>query len=266
LILFVFLIWILPFFIIGFFIHSIEGAITGAVLALSMLTVNLIGGKNTILFLSKARRTVDLNILQIVDNYSCVLGLKNVEVYYSRFFPNNIFFAQSLISNPCIIVGNDLQERLLKGELEILIFSALHRIQMGDAKFRTSLTTIMAFLNIFSVILSKNRIFQSSSLKSYILFLSQPFKIISAFLFSNRRDILEFDRSTVKITNRQKELSSALFKLSSVPFCQQGLENSFSKDVLENLAILENKQNDLIHGLSNIGVDTQERCLALSKS
>jgi Zn-dependent protease with chaperone function len=211
----------------------------------------------------RAKRPLEnRDLVNIVNNFSCRLGLEKVTVYISYDYPSNVYFMQPLIGGPSLVVGYGITTKLSRKELDALLFSALVRIKQGDARFRTICSLILGvfYFPFYALLLTPlGKVHILGSLVSYLIF---PVRILRSLLLSSRRDLGGYDQEVYKLLEDPSNLTSAFFKVSQLNFEKT---DSLADIFMEDIALGENKKEDILSSILRSGNNVNKRYLNIER-
>ncbi len=191
-----------------------------------------------------------------VSNHACRFGLGKIHVYSSQRFSNNIYFANSILGKPSIIIGDNLYRQLKKDELEVLIVAALWYIDSGEAGYRTICSLILSIYRLPMILIPKRKLYSQSRITSLISFFIFPLSLIKFWIFNAKSSQILSDHQIFKMGASEEAYSSVIYKLSLLNEVKVG---AFSSSIVQNLAIADNKSNEMMNVLSSLGMTPEEK-------
>lgn len=174
----------------GFFLINPFGEIYGLLASLGVILIIMLLADRLLLVSIGAKEISKSahDVMFIIQNQSCKLGLSNIRVYKSFKVPAGVYCLHPIFNRPCLILSNDFFEIDSSQMREIYLVEALEFIKSGRGRF-SSLVSYVAFLIFFPA-----HLFNRLSLKSCsILFLYAllPLYFLKDYVVeSNYRSIL----------------------------------------------------------------------------
>lgn len=216
-------------------------------------------GEKVVLYFAAARYvTDDENLLNQIKNFSCHLGLKNVKIYSSGRFSNNVFYANSYFGTPTLIIGKNIFKNFTRNELNSLIYASLLRLTTLDSKRRTmvSLMLLILFLPVYQArkILAKHK-------NTYLNIFLYPGYYLKSVMYASVEMAMSLDREVANLEGLRKEYITALFKISHL---EASYSHSAGDFLLYELAHIPNKERDVLFDLVMGEDHTKERIKALA--
>ena len=231
-------------------------------IALLFIGVFLKWGEKLILIFSKARYVTDDELLiNQVKNFCCHLNIREVKIYWSNAFVNNVYYADSFFGKPVLVIGKNIYNQFSRNELNSLIYASLLRVKSGDAKNRTFVS--LGFLVLYSPIYIVRSFFKSPRIRRRFEIFFYPAFSLKSMMYESEKEVVSFDAEVGKMQGLRKDYVAALFKVSQLP----GLyENSAGALAIAGLSHVKNSSNDVISNVLSKVVDIKTRMKALSSS
>ncbi len=216
-------------------------------------------GEKIILVLSKARYvTDDESLINQVKNFCCHLSISEVKIYWSNAFVNNVYYTDSYMGKPALVIGKNIYTQFSRNELNSLIYASLLKIKSSEAKNRTLVSLI--FLVLYSPVYVVRSFFNSYRMRRNLEIFFYPAFSLKTLMYENEKSVLFFDQEVGKMQGLKKDYMAALFKISHLP--------SFNERTVGALAIAElshakNSSEDVLGSLLFKTVDMNARMKAL---
>ncbi len=259
--LFIIVLFLLTFALIGILFNLIYGFWFGLMLAMMLLLFFTKWGEKLVLIFAKARYvTDDENLINQIKNFCSHLSMPEVKVYWSNVHVNNLYFTDAHLGEPALIIGKNLYRTFSRNELNSLIYASLLRLKTGEAKNRT-MTTLIFFI-LYSPIYILQKILPAS-LKNGVKFFYYPAFVLKSRMYENKKELVAFDNIVGKMSGLKKDYISALFKTSYLPAIN---ELSIGSLVLGDLSHTKNLTFDPLSDLMISSVDIKERIKFLSSN
>lgn len=245
--------------LIGLLFYLHWGFIVGVLLALSTIVFLLIFGEKIILIFTKARYVTDDEILiNQVKNFCCHLEIAEVKIYWSNVFVNNLYYANTYLGKPTLIIGKNIYNTFSRNEINSLIYASLLKLRSDEAKQRTLASLI--FLILYSpVYFFRAMVSNKSTLSALNVFL-YPAYFLKSKIYEQEADVLGFDQEVARHTGLKKDYISALFKVSHLPICNEG---SIGGLLVNELNHVKNQTEDVLAYLLIQNVSVEARVKAL---
>lgn len=246
----------------GLLFNLSYGLWAGLIFALVVIAFFIKWGEKLILVLSKARYVSDDEALvNQVKNFCCHLSIPEVKIYWSNAFINNVYYTDSYLGKPALVIGKNIYNQFTRNELNSLIYASLLKIKSAEAKNRTLVSLI--FLVLYCPVYMVRSFFNSSRLRRNLEIFFYPAFSLKMLMYENEKSVLAFDQEVGKMQGLKKDYMAALFKISHLP--------SFSERTLGALAIAElshakNSSDDVIGNLLFKTVDMNARMKSLGSN
>jgi len=232
---------------------EVYGIVIGSMI---LLTLVVIADKVILGAMHAKSMNVPHEVNEVVSNYACRFGVSKLNVYSTRRFPNNLYFANSLFGNPSIIIGENLYGKIKKDELEVLVVAALWSINSGEAGFRTLATLVLAIYRLPMILVPKKKLHSQSRLGTLINFFIFPLNLVRFWIFKRKSSQILSKHEIFKMGASREAYSSVIYKLSHFEEIKLG---AFSSAIVQNLAIADNKSIAITSNLSLLGMMPEDR-------
>lgn len=255
----VYILFLLWLSLIGFFLNLHWGLAYGAATAIVLFIVFSFWGEKIVLYFSRARYvTDDEMLLNQVKNFSCHLGLRDVKIFSSATFPNNVYYAQSYYGKPTLIIGKKIFQDFTRLELNSLVYASLLRLKSVDSKRRTMVSLILLIL--FVPVYLMRKIF-SKHQNSYLNIFLYPGYYLKNIMYGNLEISKMLDREVATLEGLRKEYIAAIFKIANLDASPNHTAGDF---LLFELAHIPNKERDVLFDLVMGEDNSTERIEALA--
>lgn len=252
--LFIIILFLLTFALVGILFNLLNGFWIGLSIALFILLFFVKWGEKIVLVFAKARYiTDDERLINQVKNFCCHLSMPEVKVYWSNVHVNNLYFTDSHLGDPALIIGKNIYKNYSRNELNSLIYASLLRIKSGEAKNRT-MTTLIFFI-LYSPVYFIQRILPAR-LKNGVRFFYYPAFVLKSRMYENEKELAAFDNLVGKMSGLKKDYVSALFKTSRLDAIN---ELSIGSLILGDLSHTKNLTFDPLSDLMISNIDVKER-------
>ncbi len=202
--------------------------------------------------------TDDELLINQVKNFCCHLTIKEVKIYWSNTFVNNVYYTDSYFGKPALIIGKNIYSEFSRNELNSLIYASLLRVRSGEARNRTLISLL--FLVLYSPVYIMRSFFKSYRYsRSFEIFFYPAFSLKS-MMYEKEKDVLIFDAEVGKMLGLRKDYVAALFKISHL---SSFYENSVGGLVMAELSHAKNSSQDVINNILFEKVDIKKRMKAL---
>jgi hypothetical protein len=219
-------------------------------------------GEKLVLIASKARYVTDDEVLiNQVKNFCCHLNIKEVKVYWSNTFVNNMYFTDSYLGKPALIIGKTVYAQFSRNELNSLIYASLLRIRAKEARNRTFVSLL--FLVLYSPIYTARAFFQSTRIRRGFDVFFYPAFALKSMMYENEKNVVAFDTEVGKMQGLKKDYMAALFKISQMPCF---FESSIGALVITELSHAKNASDNVLGNILYKKVDIKTRMKALSSN
>lgn len=255
----IYFIYFTTFGLIGLLFDLHSGFLIGLILSMLIFLFLALFGEKLVLIFSKARYVTDDELLiNQVKNFCCHIEIPEVKIYWSNVFVNNIYFTNSYFGKPALIIGKDVYKTFSRNELNSLIFASLLKLKSNEAKHRT-MAALIFFIIYSPVYILKSALSERGSASNLNIFL-YPAYYLKSKLYENETAILKFDQSVCALDGLRKDYISALFKVASLPTCD---EHSIGGLVLSELNHVQNKTSAVINYLlvEHVSIETRVKAL-----
>jgi len=257
--LFIVILFLLSFALIGILFNLIYGLWYGVGVALLLLIAFVKWGEKIVLIFARARYvTDDESLVNQVKNFCCHLSMPEVKVYWSNIFINNLYYTDSRLGDPALIIGKNLYRTFSRNELNSLIYASLLRIKTGEARNRT-MTTLIFFI-LYSPTYLIHRLLPSRLAKGVRFFLYPAF-VLKSRMYENEKELQFFDQRVGQMSGLKKDYIAALFKTASLPAIN---ELSIGSMILGDLSLAKNQTSDPLADLMVNRIDVKQRIKLLS--
>jgi hypothetical protein len=247
------------FALLGFFLDMRLGIVTGIGFSILLFMIFSFWGEKIILYFAEARYvTDDESLLNQVKNFSCHLGLRNVKIFTSVRFPNNIYYTRAYWGEPTLIIGKNIFNTLSKNELSCLIYSSLLRLKSLDACHRTMVSLILSVL-LLPVYLFR-RMF-SKLIKSYLIIFLYPGYFLKSFMYASSDVSILLDQEVISLPGLRKEYITSIFKISKLESDSNFTAGDY---LLYQLSHIPNKSRDVLFDIFEREISTTERIKVLA--
>lgn len=236
------------------------GLIIGPVLAVLLIAFYSKWGEKLVLVFARARYVTDDEILiNQVKNFCVHLNILEVKVYWSSSFVNNVYYTDSYLGKPALIIGKHIYQQFTRNELNSLIYASLLKIKSGEAKNRTLVSLI--FLVLYSPVYVIRSFFNSYKMRKNMEIFFYPAFSLKTLMYENETNVINFDSEVGKMVGLKKDYMAALFKISHMPSFN---ERTIGALVLAELSHTKNETDDVLGSLLFKTVDIRVRMKALS--
>lgn len=216
-------------------------------------------GEKIVLYFSSARYvTDDETLLNQVKNFSVHLGLRDVKIFSSAKFPNNVFYAHSYYGNPTLIIGKNIFQDFTRMELNSLVYASLLRLKSIDSKRRTMISLILLIL--FSPVYLARKLF-SKHQNSYLNIFLYPGYYLKSVMYAVSEISMTLDQEVATLEGLRKDYIAAIFKISRLEASPMHSAGDF---LLYELAHIPNKERDVLFDLVMGEDNSTERIEALA--
>ncbi len=235
--------FILVLALIGLLFDLHDGALVGLVVSLFILGFFFKYSEKIVLLLSKARYiTDDEELVNQVKNICTYLGIKEIKLYWSGVFVNNIYFVNSYGGTASIIIGKSVYYELTKNEVNSLLYATLLRIKTAESKHRTIINVVVLLL--FSWVFIFHRLINKEGrLKGLIRYYLYPAFYVKNLFYMRAENSDYFDELVFKNSFLKRDYVSAIFKVSKFEDLYPLSVGAF---VLSGLTHVKNSQSDFI--------------------
>ena len=231
----------------------------GFIVSVLFLIVFSLWGEKLVLYYAKARYVSDDEVLiNQVKNFSCHLGLKEVKIFSSATFANNVYFTQAYYGRPTLIIGKNIFLSLSRKELNSLIYASLLRLKSRDSCRRTMVSLII--LVLFSPVYFIRKI-AARNLKPYLDIFLFPGYFLKNIIYTNPSIAMALDMEVAQLEGLRKEYISAIFKLSRMEASSTLTPGDF---ILYELSHIPNKERGVLFDIVMGEQNTNERIEALA--
>jgi hypothetical protein len=241
-------------------INITYGLNVGVILAITIMAILSKWGEKLVLVFAKGRYvTDDESLVNQVKNFCVHLSIGEVKIYWSNTFINNVYYADSYLGKPALIIGKNIYTQFSKNELNSLIYASLLKIKSGEAKNRTMVSLL--FFILYSPIYILRSFFKSNKIRKYLEIFFYPGFSIKTLMYENEKIVISFDQEVGKMVGLRKDYISSLFKI--------GRLKSFNGRTMRALVMAElthtkNETEDVLESLLFKKVDINTRMKALS--
>lgn len=243
---------------VGILFNLIYGLWFGLIIALLLLLVFVKWGEKIVLIFARARYvTDDESLVNQVKNFCCHLSMPEVKVYWSNVFVNNLYYTDSHMGDPALIIGKNLYRTFSRNELNSLIYASLLRIKSGEAKNRT-MTTLIFFI-LYSPTYLIHRLLPFKLAKGVRFFLYPAF-VLKSRMYENEKELQFFDQRVGRMSGLKKDYVAALFKTAFLPAVN---ELSIGSLILGDLSHTKNLTTDPLADLMVDRIDVKRRIKSL---
>lgn len=258
----VFIIFIINFSIVGLLFDLVYGPWWGLGAALFLVALFCKWGEKFVLVFAKARYVTDDEVLiNQVKNFCCHLNIKEVKIYWSNSFVNNVYYSDSYFGKPALIIGKNIYTQFNRNELNSLIYASLMRVRSGEAKNRTLITLL--FVVIYSPVFIVRSLFSSIRIRRSFEIFFYPAFSLKSMMYENEKEVLSFDAEVGKMKGLRKDYVAAIFKISQLP---SFYENSVGALVMTELSHAKNSSQDVINNILFKRVEIKKRMNALGRN
>lgn len=216
-------------------------------------------GEKIVLYFSSARYvTDDEMLLNQVKNFSCHLGLRDVKIFSSAKFANNVYYAHSYYGKPTLVIGKNILQNFSRNELNSLVYASLLRLKSVDSKRRTmiGLILLILFLPVYFV----RKIF-SKHQNSYLNIFLYPGYYLKGVMYAVAEVSMILDREVATLEGLKKDYIAAIFKISRLEASPTHTVGDF---LLYELAHIPNKERDVLFDLVMGEDNSTERIEAMA--
>lgn len=230
------------------------------ILAVVLIVLFAKWGEKLVLVFAKARYvTDDESLVNQVRNFCCHLSINEVKIYWSNAFVNNVYYADSYMGKPALIIGKNIYQQFTRNELNSLIYASLLKIKSKEAKNRTLVSLI--FLVLYSPVYLVRSFFNSSRTRRNFEIFFYPAFAIKTLMYENEEAVIAFDQEVGKMQGLRKDYIASLFKISRLPAFN---EKTIGALALAELSHSKNNTEDVIGSMLFKTVDVKARMKALS--
>ncbi len=259
---FIILIFIISCAFIGLLFNLMLGPWIGLVLSVLVLGLLSKWGEKIVLVFARARYVSDdESLINQVKNFSCHLNIKEVKVYWSNTFVNNVYFTDSLFGKPALIIGKNIYKQFTRNELNSLIYASLLKIKSGEAKNRTMVSLL--FIILYSPIYIIRALLKSHRLHRNLDVFFYPAFSLKTLMYENEKYVVKFDAEVGKFQGLKKDYIGAIFKVAHMPSFN---EKTVGALVLAELSHSKNMTEDFLGNVLFKSVDIKMRMKALSSN
>lgn len=217
-------------------------------------------GEKLILVFGKARyATDDESLINQVKNLSCHLNIKDVKIYKSNTFANNVYYTDSYFGKPALIIGKNIYKEFTRNELISFIYASLLKIKSGEAKNKTMVSLLLTIL--YSPMYIASALFKSNRLHRSLEVFFYPAFSLKTFMYEDEKDIAIFDAEVAKMQGLKRAYMAALFKTANMPGCN---ERTVGALLLGELGLTKNRTEDVLGNILFKRVDVKKRIKDLS--
>jgi hypothetical protein len=219
-------------------------------------------GEKLILVFAKARYVTDDELLiNQVKNFCWHLTIREVKIYWSNTFVNNVYYTDSYFGKPALIIGKNIYSQFTRNELNSLIYASLLRVRSGEAKNRTLISLL--FLVLYSQVYLVRSFFNSYRIRRSFEIFFYPAFSLKSMMYEKEKEVLGFDAEVGKMQGLRKDYIAALFKISHL---SSFYENSIGALVMTELSHAKNSSQDVINNILFKKVDIKKRMKALGSN
>ena len=259
---FIIIIFIISCAFVGLLFDLTKGPWIGFIISLIVLSILSKWGEKIVLVFAKARYVSDDELLvNQVKNFSCHLNIKEVKIYWSNAFVNNVYFTDSRFGKPALIIGKNVYKQFTRNELNSLIYASLLKIKSGEAKNRTMVSLL--FIILYSPIYTVRALLKSHRLHRNLDIFFYPAFSLKTLMYENERYVLNFDAEVGKFQGLKKDYIGAIFKVAHMPSFN---EKTVGALVLAELSHSKNMTEDFLGNVLFKSVEIKTRMKALSSN
>ena len=252
--LFINILFLLTFALLGLLFNLIYGFWVGLIVALAILIFFTKFGEKIVLIFARARYvTDDENLINQVKNFCSHLNMPEVKMYWSNVYVNNLYFTHSYLGEPALIIGKNIYKTYSRNELNSLIHASLLRIKSGEAENRTMTTLI--FFTLYSPVYLVQRILPKR-FQNAMRFFFYPAFVLKSMMYEREKELFDFDERVGKMSGLKKDYVSALFKIAHMDAVN---ELSIGALLLGELSHAKNYTHDPLSDLMVSNVSIKER-------
>lgn len=232
------------------------------IVSIMMLAALSKWGEKLVLVFAKARYVSDdESLINQVKNFSCHLNIKEVKIYWSSAFVNNVYYTDSYFGKPALVIGKNIYNQFTRNELNSLIYASLLKIKSGEAQNRTMVSLL--FTVLYSPVYILRALLKSSRTRKNLDIFFYPAFSLKTLMYENEKSVLNFDAVVGKMEGLKKDYMGALFKVAHMPSFN---ERTVGALVLAELAHSKNTTEDVLGNLLFKTVDIKTRMKALSSA
>jgi hypothetical protein len=244
---------------VGALFDLTRGPWWGLFTALVLIGFFMKWGEKLVLVAGKARYvTEDELLVNQVKNFCWHLNIEEVKIYWSNSFVNNVYFMDSFLGKPALVIGKNVYNHFTRNELNSLIYASLLRIRSKEARNRTFVSLL--FLILYSPIYIARSFFKSNRIRKMFEVFFYPAFSLKAIIYENEIEVIAFDREVGKLEGLKKDYMAALFKISQMP---SFFESSVGSLVLSELSHVKNTSDNVLSNILYKQVDVKTRMKAL---
>jgi hypothetical protein len=235
--------FILATALIGLLFDLHDGALIGLLFSVLVLAFFFKYSEKIVLLLSKARYiTDDEELVNQVKNFCTHLGIKEIKLYWSGVYVNNIYFVNSYGGTASIIIGKSVYLNLSKNEINSLLYATLLRIKTAESKHRTIINVVVLLL--FSWVFIVHRLINKErKIKGFIRYYLYPAFYIKNLFYMRAESSDYFDELVFINSFLKRDYVSAIFKVSKLESLYPLSAGAF---VLSGLTHVKNFQGDFV--------------------
>lgn len=240
---FLLLLWWTAYFIFSALIGYLVADLGFSLLVLS---INLIFsvlffffGDRLILAVINARGAlVSRDIWRRANNMAARQGLGAVNLYSAPFLSPNLYFLQSGLGRSSLVFGGGIEERLSSGELDIVIYSSLKIVKIGEARAKLIVGFGQYLLALPFLLLRKVKYLRW--LGVCYEFIMMPALLINKSMLSHL-NLTQIDQEVGRETEQKRELAGAIYKIGTI----SGTNTTFiQKYIMNSLTYADNKRDE----------------------
>lgn len=200
--------------------------------------------KIVLIILQARYMTDDGRLINQIKNLSLHLKIDSVKIYKTSRYANNIYYTDSFLGTPSIVIGKNLIEKLSPNEIVCLINACLIKIKTGVAG-QTTLANLLFAINLLPIFIFYKFI-KSTRLKNSLDFLVYPAYRIQSLFEGSEEDQIRFDSLVSEMESLKKDYLAALFKVFSLEMLHIDEISTF---VVNDLTLVHNHPTDALASL-----------------
>lgn len=200
--------------------------------------------KIVLIILQARYMTDDGRLINQIKNLSLHLKIDSVKIYKTARYANNIYYTDSFLGTPSIVIGKNLIDKLSPNEVVCLINACLIKVKTGMAG-QVTLANLLFALNLLPIFILY-KFLKTTRLKNALDFLVYPAYRIQTLFEGKAEDQIQFDSLVSEMQSLKKDYLAALFKVSSLEMLHLEEISTF---IINDLTLVHNRPSDALASL-----------------
>jgi hypothetical protein len=244
---------------VGVLFDLSRGPLVGFLIAIILIGFFVKWAEKLVLIAGKARYvTDDEALVNQVKNFCWHLNIKEVKIYWSSAFVNNVYFTDSMFGKPALIIGKNIYSQFTRNELNSLIYASLLRIRSSEAKYRTFVS--LMFFILYSPTIIVRSLLKSKRIRRCFDIFYYPAFSLQSMIYDDEKSVISFDMEVGKMSGLKKDYMAALFKISQM---SSFFDNSAGALILAELSLVKNTNDNVVGNILYRQVEIKSRMKAL---